>query len=79
LAGAGRRQLFLRVLYEGGDPYSTPKHQRGPLADTISNNQIYDEDWVDANTWLFIERFEQVVIRNFPLPDEGFDRGAADG
>lgn len=51
--------FFLRVLRDEADT--------GPLGEHVSVDQICDRDWVDANTWLFIDGFMEVANHNVPF------------
>lgn len=64
--------FFLRAL--GGVPQWKYRWLRAPIDAAIPEGKRYDEPWVDANAWRYIERFERVSTRNEPLldpPDEG--------
>lgn len=68
----GDRSFFLRVL--SGVPAWKYRWMRAPIDAHIPPEQRYDEAWVNANAWRYIERFERVRTQNEPLldpPDEG--------
>ncbi|TMR88878.1 lactonase family protein [Nonomuraea basaltis] len=74
----GDTSFFLRVLWDEAD---TRFEDGGPLGEQVSLDEILDEDWVDGNTWRFIERFEAVMSKNVPftktdianLPSRSYD------
>jgi hypothetical protein len=58
--------FFLRILWNKGD---TRFGKGGPIGNEINVDQILDESWVDANTYQFIEKVEQLSQSNFPVDD----------
>ncbi|GAA3618782.1 hypothetical protein GCM10022419_125370 [Nonomuraea rosea] len=60
----GDASFFLRVLWDEAD---TRFEDGGPLGEHVSLDEILDEDWVDGNTWRFIERYEAVTSKNVPF------------
>ncbi|MGI5201150.1 WD40 repeat domain-containing protein [Spirillospora sp. CA-108201] len=60
----GDASFFLRVLWDEAD---TRFGEGGPLGEHVGLEEILDEDWVDGNTWRFIEGFEAVGSRNVPF------------
>jgi hypothetical protein len=65
--------FFLRVLWDNA------RDDGGALREALNADQVLDEDWVDANAWLFVERFQRLATRNHPMSDEDFDRGVVAG
>ncbi|MEV0650725.1 pentapeptide repeat-containing protein [Phytomonospora sp. NPDC050363] len=55
--------FFLRALY---DP-APSRAGEGLLADHITQDQILDEEWIDAETWRFVESAKLRTSRNDPL------------
>ncbi|MEU8150947.1 hypothetical protein [Nonomuraea sp. NPDC048901] len=53
----GDTSFFLRVLWDEVE-------DAGPLGEQVSLDEILDDDWVDGNTWRFIERYEAVMSKN---------------
>lgn len=51
--------FFLRALHDNAEGH--------PLGDAVTLDQILDEDWVDAETWRFVESAEVRASRNDPL------------
>lgn len=68
------RTFFLRVLADVGVPEWKYRRRRAPIDAAIPEDRRFDEAWVDANVWRYIESFERVATRNEPLadpPEEG--------
>ncbi|WP_327129818.1 WD40 repeat domain-containing protein [Streptomyces sp. NBC_01727] len=57
--------FFLRVLHEYGS---------GPLGQLVTQDEIRNEAWVDANTRWFVEHVERGAIRNYPFTEADQDR-----
>jgi hypothetical protein len=53
--------FFMRVLWEVANDLD------GPLAAGITLDEFLDEDWIDTNTWRYVERVERLVVRNEPF------------
>lgn len=60
----GDSSFFLRVLWDEAD---TRFGDGGPLGEHVTMDEILDEDWVDSNTWRFVERYEAVMSKNVPF------------
>lgn len=56
--------FFLRALHDNAEGH--------PLGERITIDQILDEDWVDAETWRFIESAELRASRNDPLTPQAW-------
>lgn len=56
--------FFLRALHDDAEGH--------PLGERVTVDQILDEDWVDAETWRFIESAELRASRNDPLSPQAW-------
>ncbi|MFO0556627.1 MAG: pentapeptide repeat-containing protein [Polyangiales bacterium] len=68
------RTFFVRVLSDVNIPPWKYRRRRAPIDAAIPEDRRFDEAWIDANAWRYIERFERAATRNEPLtdpPDEG--------
>ncbi len=59
--------FFLRILCDKA--YSSLGQSDGTIAEEIPSGQELDEEWVDKNTFRFIENVELIATANFPLED----------
>lgn len=61
--------FFLRLLWEAADGM---RARRGPLSDALAAEGEIHTAWVDANAHRFVERVEQVAVRNLPGDNDRF-------
>lgn len=57
--------FFFRVLWDESDTHGGGG---GPLGDAVSVKEICDEEFVDANTQVYVERVIKLSRKNDPLP-----------
>ena len=58
--------FFLRILWDKGD---TRFGEGGPIGAEISVDQYCDEDWVNKNTYRYVEDVIQLSTSNYPVED----------
>lgn len=64
--------FYLRLFGETAVPGVTGVD--APLGDVITQDQLHDEAWVDANTRWFVESVRRVATRNHPMTEEVEER-----
>lgn len=56
--------FFFRILCDSQGSYHERKQV---IRSLVSMDQFLDEAWVDRHTWRFIDKVEQIAIRNYPV------------